>query len=129
MEAIAEGAACLPNLSPGARHLRVRIARMAGVGAAAALVVVIALGLPWWARALALFIPTSVALISFLEARSNVCIIGAVGGTFENDDRSKVAMDPAALPAVRRVATSLSVRAVVLALPVAIAAALTALLH
>jgi len=100
-----------------------------GVGAAVALVVVIALGLPWWARAIALFIPTCVALISFLEARSSVCVVRAVGGTFENDDRSKVAMDPGALPAIRRVATSITVKSVLLAVPVAVVAALTALLR
>ena len=130
MEAtIPEGSACRPNLSPRARHLRVRVAKVAGVGAFAALLAVVALGLPAAARALVVFVPTVVAIVSYLEARASVCVVNAVGGTFENDDRSKVAMDPASLPAIRSVATSMTVKSVVLALAVAILAASTALVR
>lgn len=119
----------MPNLSARARQLRVWVARAAVLGAAAALVIAVAAGLPWWARAIIVFIPSTVALIAWLEARSSVCVVGAVGGTFENDDRSKVPMDPGALPAIRRVAAAISVKSVLLALPLAVAAALTSLLR
>jgi hypothetical protein len=127
--AIPEGAACLPNLSAGARMRRQRIARGAGGLAVLAFGTTLALRAPWWARALAVFVPAAVAAISRAEASSSVCVLRAADGTFERDDRSRTPMAAAALPAIRRVATALSVKSVIAAGAAAAVAALTARLR
>lgn len=127
--AIPEGAACLPNMSAGARLRRQRIARASGGVALVAFGLAVAVRAPWWARALAVFVPAAVAAISRAEARNSVCVLRAADGTFESDDRSTTPMAPAALPAIRRAATSLGVKSVIVAAAAAAVAALTARMH
>jgi hypothetical protein len=108
---LAEGAACAPNISGVGRRRRKRIAGVAAAFAVVMLGIVIASDSPWWTRALVVFFPALVASTSYLEAQSHVCVLRAAQGTYEHDDRSKTAMDASLLPAIRRVATSVGVKA------------------
>jgi hypothetical protein len=110
---LAEGAACVPNMSAGARAVRTRVARAAAIAALGALVVAVVLGAPWWARWLVTMVPALVATASYFEARSNVCVLRAAEGTFEHDDRSRTTMEASVLPAIRRAATSVIAKALV----------------
>lgn len=110
---VSEGAACAPNMSPGARALRTRAAWLASAGAMLAIIVTTALGSPWWVRLLAVLAPALVASTAWFEARSNVCVLRAAQGTFEHDDRSRTTMQTSLLPAIRRVATSVVAKGVV----------------
>jgi hypothetical protein len=101
-----EGAVCAPNMSAGARAVRVRVARGAAVVAVAALVVAVVAGAAWWVRFVAVLVPALVASSAYFEARSNVCVLRAAEGTFEHDDRSRTPMEATVLPAIRRAATS-----------------------
>ncbi len=122
-----DGAVCMPNLSPGGRRLRSRVSRISAAIAMVALGATIALGAAWWVRGVAVFLPALIAGLAFLEARSSVCVVGAVHGTFESDDRSKTPVGASHLPAIRRVAVSIGGKSTVIALVTAIAASLTAL--
>jgi len=123
-----EGAACAPNMSAGARAVRMRVAQGAAVAAVVALVAATALGAPWWARGLAVLVPALVASSAYFEARSNVCVLRAAEGTFEHDDRSRSAMQAALLPAIRRVATSVIAKGVATAVAASVAAAASSLI-
>jgi hypothetical protein len=101
-----EGAVCAPNMSAGARAVRVRVARGAAVVAVAALVVAVVAGAAWWVRFVAVLVPALVASSAYFEARSDVCVLRAAEGTFEHDDRSRTPMEATVLPAIRRAATS-----------------------
>jgi hypothetical protein len=107
-----EGAVCAPNMSAGARAVRMRVARAAAVFAVGALVVVALLHLAWWARLIAVLVPALVASAAYFEARSNVCVLRAAEGTFEHDDRSRTPMEATVLPAIRRAATSVIAKGV-----------------
>jgi len=123
-----EGAACAPNMSKGARAVRMRVAQGAAVVAVAALVVAVLAGLPWWARLVAVLVPALVASSSFFEARSNVCVLRAAQGTFEHDDRSRTPMEATLLPAIRRAATSVIAKGVTTAVAASGVAVLVSLL-
>lgn len=110
--ALSEGAACAPNMSPGARAVRTRVAQRAAIASVLALGVTVAVGSPWWLRGLAVLVPALVASSAYFEARSNVCVLRAAQGTFEHDDRSRTRMDGTLLPAIRRAATSVIVKGV-----------------
>lgn len=122
---VPEGAACAPNMSRRARALRVRAAWASSVATVIAFVVATALGWAWWARGLSVLVPALVASASYFEARSNVCVLRAAEGTFEHDDRSRTAMEASLLPAIRRVAGSVIIKGVAVAL--ALSVVLTAL--
>jgi hypothetical protein len=113
---LAEGAACAPNMSAGARRVRARVARGAAVAAAVTFVLVVLLDAVWWVRWLAVLLPALVASEAYFEARSNVCILRAAQGTFEHDDRSRTPMASTVLPAIRRVAKSVVAKGAVTAL-------------
>ena len=113
---VAEGAACMPNLSAGARRLRTHIARGALVFAFVALVVATDLETTLWVRALVFFVPAFVACAAYLEAKSSVCVLRAAQGTYEDDGLRKTRMEASYLPAIRRVATSIWLKSVFAAL-------------
>ena len=83
--------------------------------AVVAVAILIATGAPRWLRAMLFFPLVLVAAIAFLEARNSVCVIGAAQGVYEGDGRVKTPMDAGAMPAIRRVALSLTVRSILLA--------------
>lgn len=109
---VPEGAACAPNMSAGARAIRMRAARGAAVVTVVVLVVTVVLGFSWWLRWLSVLVPALVASAAYFEARTNVCVMRAAQGKFEHDDRSGTPMDARLLPAIRRVATSVIVKGV-----------------
>jgi hypothetical protein len=122
---VADGPACAPNMSPGARAVRARIAWLSSIVALAAIAVTVALGSPWYVRWLSVLLPALVAASSYFEAKSNVCVLRAAQGTFEHDDRSRTPMASSLMPEIRRVATSVIAKGVATGLLVSIA--LTAL--
>lgn len=104
-----------------------RVARAGVVVAAVALAVLIATGAPWWVRALVFFPWALVAAIAFLEARNSVCVVGAAQGVYEDDGRVKTPMDAGDVPAVRRVALSLTAKSIFVAAAATVVATATAL--
>jgi hypothetical protein len=102
-----EGATCAPNMSAGASRLRRRVAWGAGIAAVAAIAGATALGAPWWVRLVAVLVPALVATSAYFEARSNVCVLRAAQGTFEDDARARTPMQATLLPSIRRVARSI----------------------
>jgi hypothetical protein len=104
-----------------------RIARATTVLAVLALAALIAAAAPWWLRAVVFFPLALVAAIAFLEARNSVCVVGAAQGVYEDDGRAKTPMDAGDIPAIRRVALSLTAKSILLAAAATIAASLTAL--
>jgi hypothetical protein len=105
----------------------VRLARVLALVAVVLLVALIATRAPWWLRALLLFPVVLVATIAFFEARSSVCVVAAAQGVYEDDGRAKTPMNPNEIPAIRRVALSLTGKSILLAAAATIAASLTAL--
>jgi hypothetical protein len=105
--------------------VRTRIARAMAVLGALALAVLVATDAPWWLGAALFFPVASVAAIAFLEARASVCVVGAAQGVYEDDRRDKTPMDAGSLPAIRRVALSLTVKAILLAAAVTVGLILT----
>lgn len=121
-----EGAVC-SNLSPGARKLRRTRAQVLAGMAVAWLVGAIVLGMEWWLRAV-VFVPAVLAVTNHLQAKRSVCVLRAVQGKVERDDHSTEAMAKEHLRATRLAAFGVARDATLLALPITIAAALTALL-
>jgi hypothetical protein len=110
-----EGAACAPNMSAGASALRRRIAWGAAIAALAVIAGATALGAPWWVRWVAVLVPALVATSAYFEASSNVCVLRAAQGTFEDDARAHIPMQATLLPGIRRVARSIIAKGVVTA--------------
>lgn len=121
---VSEGEACVSNMSPKARRVRARLARSAATAAAVGIGATVALGAPWWVRVLAFAPPATIAATAWFEAQSNVCIVRAAEGKFEHDDRSRTPMDAALMPAIRRVAATVTAKAAL----VGVAATVTAVL-
>lgn len=105
----------MPNLSAGARRLRMRIARGALVFAIALLAVATVLDAALWARALGFFVPMLAASLAYFEARSSVCVLRAAQGTYEDDHLEKTRIEASYLPAIRRVARSIYAKGVLVA--------------
>jgi hypothetical protein len=119
-----EGAVCT-NLSPGARRLRKTRAQILAGLALLWVVASIALGMEWWLRAV-VFVPSVLAATNHLQARRSVCVLRALQGKVEHDDRSTETMIAEHLRATRWAAFRVVRDATLLALPVTIATALTA---
>jgi hypothetical protein len=93
-----EGAACRPNISASGMRVRRRIGVWSAVFSvvfAAALVVFHA---RWFWR-LAVFFPTALAAVNFLQVSRKTCVSRAAEGTFEHEDFSRT---PAAEEDARR---------------------------
>lgn len=121
-----EGAVCT-NLSPGARQLRRTQAQVLAGLALAWMVASIALGMEWWLRAV-VFVPAVLAAANYLQAKRSVCVLRALQGKVEHDDHSTADMEEQHLRATRWAAFGVARDATLIALPITLAAALTALL-
>jgi hypothetical protein len=115
----------MPNFGAAGRRRRKLVAFGGGVFAFAALAFAIAFDSAWWIRALVFFFPMLAASIAYFEARSSVCVLRAAQGTFEHDDLSQTLMESSLLPSIRRVATTVGAKGILLTALLTFVAALS----
>lgn len=117
---------CRSNITPWGRKLRKRFGVGSVVAGVVLLVVLVALGAPWWAR-LSLFLPAASAAAAWLQLTRNTCVALARSGMQEGETAGSYSRaSEADAAASRKVAATIQRDAVLVGLAGALAGAASA---